>query len=98
MPTISLFFGILIRMFRQDDSKQQKQPQQTAQTGYIHATYGNYEAIFTLDGGEIITGEFPPKQTALVKAWVLLHEEDLKANWQLVLDGEEPFRIEPLKS
>lgn len=47
--------------------------------------------------GDIIAGEFPGKQAAYVKAWILLHEEDLKANWQLAADGEELYRIEPLK-
>ena len=88
MPTISLFFGILIKMFWDDNDKHQMP--------HMHAIYGEYKAVFTLDG-EIITGKFPPKQTALVKAWALLHEEDLKANWQLAVNGEETFRIEPLR-
>ena len=62
----------------------------------MHAYYGDYEAVFALDG-EIIAGDFPPRQTAFVKAWALLHEEDLKANWQLAVNGEETFRIEPLR-
>ena len=46
--------------------------------------------------GELLAGDFPRKQAAYVKAWALLHEDDLKANWQLALNGEETFRIEPL--
>ena len=52
--------------------------------------------MFSFDG-DILTGEFPEKQAAYVKAWILLHEEDLKANWQLAADGEKLYRIEPLK-
>lgn len=88
MPTISLFFGIIIRMFWRDDDKH-KLP-------HFHAYYAEYDAAFTLDG-EILSGNFPKRQAALVKAWALLHEEDLKANWQLTVDGEETYRIDPLR-
>ena len=79
MPTISLFYGIIIRMYWKDNAKH-KMP-------HMHAYYGDYEAIFTLDG-DILSG--------FVKAWALLHEEDLQANWKLALNGEETYRIEPL--
>jgi len=58
MPTISMFFGILIRM-NWKDMGQHKVP-------HFHAFYGEYEAVFGLDG-EIITGNFPRKQFAFVK-------------------------------
>ena len=88
MPIISLFYGIIIRMFFRDNDKH-KMP-------HMHAFYGEYEAVFTL-GGEIIAGDFPRKQAALVKAWALIHEEDLNADWTLALNGEETFRIDPLR-
>lgn len=88
MPTISLFYGIIIRMYWRDVDRH-KQP-------HMHAYYGEFEAVFTLDG-EIISGSFPSKQAAYVKAWALLHEDDLKANWKLAINGEETYRIEPLR-
>ena len=88
VPIISLFLGIIIRMYWHDNDKH-KMP-------HMHAFYGEYEAVFTLDG-EILSGDFPKKQAAFVKAWALLHEEDLNANWKLALNGEEIFRIEPLR-
>ena len=63
---------------------------------HIHVFYGDHEAVFGLDG-EIISGDFPKKQAAFVKAWCLLHEDDLKANWKLASNGEETFRIDPLR-
>lgn len=88
MPTISLFYGILIRMYWQDVDRH-KMP-------HMHAYYGEHEAVFTLDG-ELLSGKFPKKQAALVRAWALIHEDDLRTNWQLALNGEETFRIEPLR-
>jgi hypothetical protein len=88
MPTLSMFLGILVKM-NWKDTGQHKKP-------HFHAFYGEHEASFGLDG-EIIAGKFPKKQAAFVKAWTLLHEDELAANWKLAVDGEEVFRIEPLK-
>ena len=33
----------------------------------------------------------------LAIAWILIHQEELKANWQLLQEGEEFFKIEPLR-
>ena len=63
---------------------------------HFHAYYGDNEAVFTLEG-DLISGSFPHKQAALVKAWSLLHEEELLANWQLAFRQEETYRIDPLK-
>lgn len=88
MPTISLFLGILIKMNWRDIGQHH--------TPHFHAYYGDFEAVFALDG-EIISGDFPKKQSAYVKAWTLMREEDLRANWKLAVNGEETFRIDPLK-
>ncbi|MCL2169314.1 MAG: DUF4160 domain-containing protein [Defluviitaleaceae bacterium] len=88
MPTLSMFYGILIRM-NYKDIGQHNLP-------HFHAFYAEFEAVFGLDG-EIIAGEFPRKQASLVKAWTLLREEDLVTNWKLAANGEKIFRIEPLR-
>ena len=56
MPIISLFYGIIIRMFFRDNDKH-KMP-------HMHAFYGEYEAVFTL-GGEIIAGDFQDRPPSL---------------------------------
>jgi hypothetical protein len=83
-----MFLGILVKM-NWKDIGQHKAP-------HFHAFYGDYEAVFGLDG-EIIAGSFPHRQSAYVKAWSLLHEDDLAADWKLAVNGEETFRIEPLR-
>ena len=45
----------------------------------------------------MIDGKLPKKQTKLVLAWAELHKEDLMADWNLVMNGEEPFKIPPLQ-
>jgi hypothetical protein len=41
-------------------------------------------------------GNLPSRQTKLVLAWAELHKDELAANWRLVMNGEEPFKINPL--
>ena len=88
MPTLSMFYGIVIRMNWGDIGQHN--------TPHFHAFYGEYEASFDLDG-EIIAGRFPSKNAVLVKAWALLHKDELVANWTLASNNEEIFRIAPLQ-
>lgn len=88
MPTICLFYGIIIRMYFNDNKKHH--------LPHFHAFYGEHEAIITLTG-EVLEGSLPKKQLSLVLAWAIIHEEDLKADWSLAITGESLFKIEPLK-
>ncbi|MFT4093831.1 MAG: DUF4160 domain-containing protein [Niabella sp.] len=88
MPTISMFFGILIRMFF--GPKEHNPP-------HIHAVYQGKEAVIKIMDGELLNGELPLKQMKLVQAWIEIHKEELIADWTLCQNGEEPFNIEPLK-
>jgi len=45
---------------------------------------------------EILEGDFPNKQLKLLLAWITIHEDELKANWELLSNGEGYFKIEPL--
>ncbi len=88
MPTISMFYGIVIRMYC--DKAEHNPP-------HIHAYYQYHSATVDIDLCEIIMGELPPKQGKLVLAWAELHKEELLADWQLASNGELPFKIEPLR-
>jgi len=88
MPTISMFYGILIRMYL---GKKEHNPP------HFHAYYQNFKGVVNIDTCEMTEGNLPPKQKKLVEAWAELHREDLLADWQLATNGEPPFHIEPLK-
>lgn len=83
-----MFYGILVLMFYRDN-RRHYQP-------HIHVRYQNDSAVFSIPEGELLSGDIPPKQTKLVVAWIELHQEDLMADWQLAVNGEDLFRIEPL--
>jgi hypothetical protein len=89
MPTISMFYGILIQMYYYDD-KRHKCP-------HIHAEYGEHHASIAIENGEILAGELPSSKMKLVQAWIEIHREDLLANWKLAVAGEKVFKIEPLR-
>lgn len=88
MPTISMFCGILIRMYL---GKKEHNPP------HIHAYYQNDTAIFNINTGEKTDGKLPGDKEKLVSAWIILHKEDLLANWELAQNGELPINIEPLR-
>lgn len=88
MPVISMFYGILIRMYVLDN-KRHSLP-------HIHARYGEFEAAIAIIDGEILSGEMPRKQLRLIQAWIELNREALDADWTLAIGGENPFKIQPL--
>ena len=63
---------------------------------HIHAEYSGNEVAVALDG-EILEGEIPSAKMKLLAAWMEIHRDDLEANWRLISNGEQFFRIDPLK-
>ncbi|MDR2337627.1 MAG: DUF4160 domain-containing protein [Deltaproteobacteria bacterium] len=59
MPSISMFYGIIIYMYGQDNKKH-KLP-------HIHAKYASEFSVFNLNTGELIEGTMPSKQAQFVK-------------------------------
>ncbi|MDA0244612.1 MAG: DUF4160 domain-containing protein [Chloroflexi bacterium] len=88
MPVISMFYGIIIRLYFVDN-QQHSLP-------HLHAKYAEFEASINLMDGEILAGKLPRKQLRLVQAWIELHYDELMANWELVSSGEQPYRVDPL--
>lgn len=45
----------------------------------------------------MLSGNIPKKQRKLVEAWIVINEEDLRANWELLQKGQGYFKIKPLQ-
>ncbi len=88
MPTISMFFGIIIRMYYAP--KEHNPP-------HIHAYYQDYKISISIEEIEVMDGKIPDRQMRLIQAWIEIHRDELLANWKLCQNGEKPFQIEPLK-
>ncbi|MDR3047368.1 MAG: DUF4160 domain-containing protein, partial [Bacteroidales bacterium] len=63
----------------------------------IHAIYQNEKAIFDIKSGEKIEGALPSDKEKLVSAWIVLHKDELLADWELAQNGELPYNIDPLR-
>ena len=88
MPTISMFYGILIRMFFHDTDKHH--------APHIHADYQGEVAVYSIEDGTVLAGGIPPKKHKLVVAWIEIHQEDLMADWELAVNGQNPLPIRGL--
>ena len=63
---------------------------------HIHVEFSGEEMVIALDG-TIVEGSIPRGKLKLVEAWMEIHREELEANWTLLSNGEQSFRIDPLK-
>lgn len=88
MPILSVFYGIIVRMYRELGGKH-KMP-------HIHVEVSGEEAVFDLNGN-VLEGSIPKQKQKLLEAWLVIHREDLETNWKLLSEGEQFFRIDPLK-
>jgi hypothetical protein len=86
MPTISIFWGLIIRMYYKDH-----------QPPHIHVQYQGENAVMDVLTGSMTEGDLPTRQLRVAQAWIEIHREDLLADWELCRNGENPFKIDPLK-
>jgi hypothetical protein len=89
MPILSMFYGIVLRMYFFDDKQHY--------VAHVHAEYSGDKAVFAIATGAVLAGQLPPGKTHLVQAWIEIHRDELQADWELAINGQEPFRIEPLR-
>jgi hypothetical protein len=56
MPILSIFFGIVIRMFHDDHPPP-----------HFHAEYGEFAAVIDIATGRVLGGRLPPRVARLVE-------------------------------
>lgn len=85
MPTISEFYGIVIRMYFMDHAPP-----------HFHAVYGDVEAVIDIRTLELIEGFLPRRALAFVVEWASQHRDELMEDWNLCAAHKSPHPIEPL--
>lgn len=70
MPVVSIFFGIVIRMYHDDHPPP-----------HFHASYQGFEAFVAIETGLVVAGKLPKRVSRIVRRWSLDHREELMANW-----------------
>ncbi len=86
MPVISVFFGIVVRMYYEDHSP-----------AHFHAEFGGDRASFSLLG-ETLSGEIRSRVARrLIREWAQAHRDELELNWANSREGRPMLSIEPLE-
>ena len=83
MPTISMFYGIIIRMYNNGEHN----------PPHFHAIYGEHVAAINIADGTIIEGELPKKALEMVLEWNSIHKDALLKIWET----QEFIALSPLE-
>ena len=86
MPVVSVFFGIVVRMYHADHAPP-----------HFHATYGDHEAIVDISSGRVLAGRLPPRVRSLVEEWRRARHSELKRAWLDCQALKPPHRVKPLE-
>ena len=85
MPQISIFFGIIVRMYFDDHNPPN-----------FHANYAEHQAIIDIQKLELWSGYLPPRALGLVIEWAAIHQNELMDNWNKAMRQEKLLPIKPL--
>ena len=85
MLEISRFYGIRITIYFDDHPP-----------SHFHAEYGEYEAVFSIENGEMINGELPKTAKKLIKKWYGLQKENILKAWEKIQNDEVFEKVPPL--
>jgi hypothetical protein len=86
MPTISVFYGIIIRMYHRDHAPP-----------HFHVLYQDNEAKIDIENLEVMAGYLPRRALGLVLDWAELHQNELRDNWRLAQQRRPINNIRPLE-
>jgi hypothetical protein len=86
MPTISVFYGVVIRMHWKDHG-----------APHFHARYAEHEAVVEISTLRVQRGSLPTRALALTLEWAALHREELLEDWELCARKLAPKKIPPLE-
>jgi hypothetical protein len=84
-----MFYGLIVYMYYMDN-KQHKTP-------HIHVQYQDDEVVVAIGDGQVLGGSIPIAKMKLLQAWIELHRDELIADWQLAVNGESVYKIDPLR-
>lgn len=85
MPTIAIFYGVVIQMFWNDHAPP-----------HFHALYAEDEAVIEIRTLRVLEGYLPRRALALVLEWAAEHRDELIEDWELCARNLPPKKIAPL--
>jgi len=85
VPTICVFYGILVKMYWDDHAPP-----------HFHVEYAEYRAQYRIETLELMRGALPRRAHALVLEWATMHRTELMEDWTLCELKQHPKMILPL--
>lgn len=70
MPIVSLFLGVIVRIYNDDHAPP-----------HLHVQYGEHEAVLRVDTGKLLAGGLPNRVLRLVRQWQLKNKPALLSAW-----------------
>lgn len=86
MPTISTFYGIIIRMFYDDHAPP-----------HFHAQYSEFKAEIAIESLQVLAGRLPRRALAMSLEWAASHRAELLEDWELCRQHKQLRQIRPLE-
>jgi hypothetical protein len=86
MPVISIFFGIVIRMYHKEHEPR-----------HFHAEHQAQDGTFDFDGNQIVGNITSRNALDLIRQWAQANRAALDANWSKIKSGQPLERIPPLE-
>ena len=86
MPTISMFFGIAIRMYYDDHSPP-----------HFHAYYGKDAVVIDIQTAAVRSGHLQRRALAMVLEWAAEHRAELLVDWRLAEAHLPLMQVAPLE-
>jgi hypothetical protein len=59
--------------------------------------YQDDEVVVAIGDGQVLGGSIPIAKMKFLQAWIELHRDELIADWQLAVNGESVYKIDPLR-
>jgi len=60
-------------------------------------TISSTAVVIEIPAGTVLEGKLKNNKMKLVQAWIEIHQDELMADWELAVNGDEVFKIDPLK-
>lgn len=86
MPIISVFFGIIVRMYYKEH-----------EPAHFHAEYQNQQGKFDFSGEMTIGNIQSGTALRLIREWAVEHRGELQSNWEQMKAGRPLNGIAPLE-
>jgi Protein of unknown function (DUF2442)/Domain of unknown function (DUF4160) len=53
--------------------------------------------VIAIPEGSLLQGKLRSSKLKLVQAWIEIHQDELMANWDLAVAGQQVFKVDPLR-